>query len=131
MTGIEIIALVFIGISFIKIAVLAFRPKSWYGESNPLIKIFSKPLSATAMSLVLGIIILFYLLKELSIIQIFAAMVFGWILLMFTMAPLTGRIFEWIRGIAGEPNFFRKNFFSIIIWIILMIWVLKEIFINR
>ncbi len=131
MTAIEIIVLIFIAISVIKLIMLAISPASWYGRKNPLIGLFSNKNKATLVSLILGGIILFYLLQELSIVQIFAASIFGWMIIMFSMAPFSERLFEWVKGIAGEPRFFSKNILSIVVWIFLIIWVLKEIFIGR
>ncbi len=128
MTGIETIALVFIAISIIKLIVLAIRPESWYGSDNPLMKIFSGTTTTIIVSLAIGMVVLFYLLQELSIVQIFAAMVFGWLILMLTMAPFAAGILDWVKRAAKEPHFFRKNSFSVIIWILLMFWVLKEVF---
>ncbi len=115
-------------ISVIKLVTLAIRPVSWYGKSNPLMTIFSGRVGATVASLALGGVILAYLLREISVVQIFAVTIFGWMLLLFTMAPFVDRLFEWVRGLAGEPHFFFKNIPSIAAWIVLMAWVLKEIF---
>ncbi len=128
MTPIEIIVLLFIAISVIKLVTLAIRPASWYGKGNPLMTIFSGRVGATVASLTLGGVILAYLLREISIVQIFAAMIFGWILILFTMAPFVDRLFEWVGGLANDPRFFLKNIPSIAVWVVLMAWVLKEIF---
>ena len=54
MTAIEIIALVLIVISVVKIAVFFVHPPSWYtAKTNPLLKLFGTKMSAMISGLVL------------------------------------------------------------------------------
>ena len=128
MTAIEIIALITVLIVIIKLIVLAIKPSAWYEQSNPLIKIESGKIRATIFSLTLSVVLLYYLLQELTIVQIFAVMTFVWAMFMLALAPFAERFFESIREFAQEPGFLKKNWFSITVWIILVIWVVLDIF---
>jgi len=131
MTSIETIALIFIVFAIIKFVVLAINPGSWYGKSNPLVNIMTKsPIAAYVISIIFGGLVLFYLLKELSIIQIFAATVFSWFLMMLTFGPFFREIIGSVKGMAEQkPHFFCRFWFPLVVWIVLMAWVVWEIFI--
>src|SRR3989344_2113092 len=71
LTAIDIMAIILIVLSLIKITVLATKPKSWIKVAK---FVYGTPGITTIISLILAIIILRYLLAELTIVQIFAAM---------------------------------------------------------
>lgn len=130
MTAIEVIALILIVISVIKLIVIAVNPKAWYGPANPLVKAFSNNASAIVFSLVIGAVVLFYLLTELSIVQIFAATAFAFAFLMLMLAPYMKEIMETVVGDAETgKHFLTKHWLSIVIWIVLIVWVVWEIFV--
>ena len=87
MTPIEIIALIFIVISIIKLITIAVSPKTWYGSSNPLVKLAWNRVSATVFSVVIGGVVLYYLLAEITVVQLFVAVMFGFLLMILTVAP--------------------------------------------
>lgn len=128
MTAVEIIALIFVALSVVKFIVLFTKPAAWYGSPNPLIKLVQNQVSAIIFSLVLGGVILYYLLLEISIVQVFAAMAFSFILLIFTMAPDVRKIFDpLVRHLEGQ-KLFARYWFPLLVWLALMAWVVWEIF---
>ncbi len=129
MTPVEIIALVFVVLSVIKLVVLSVSPKAWYGPSNPIVSLIWNKVSAAVLSLVIGAVVLFYLLAEISIVQVFATIVFAFLLAILTISPDIKKLFETLTThLEKEKNFLSKYWLSAIVWIGLMIWVVWEIF---
>lgn len=125
----EIIALVFIVITLIKLLVISFNPKAWYGPANPLMKLFANQTLSSIFSLFLGGLVLMYLLTKLNIVGVFAVLVFAFLLLMLTLSPYINQMVEMIiMDSETGKGFFRKNWLSILVWLILIFWVLWDIF---
>ncbi len=129
MNALEIVALVFIAITLIKLLVISVNPRTWYGPANPLMKLFANRALGVGFSLLLGGLVLMYLLVELSIVEIFAASVFAFLLLMLSLSPYANQMVEMIvTNSETGKGFFRKNWLSVVVWLGLIIWVLWEIF---
>lgn len=127
MTAIEIIALVFVAFSATKIAVLLIKPTAWYG--GPAGKLWSNPIIAYPAITVMGAVVLWYLLAELTITQVLAAGIFGFLVFMLDLTPYTGKLFGLIQKDAESgTNILRKSWLGTLVWIVLMVWVLWEIF---
>ena len=126
MRPVEIIALVFVAFALIKLIVILINPMSW----KPVVKgIYNKPIVTTVAGFVLGLIILRYLLEELTIVQIFASMTFMMALMMVQFAAFGGEIIEMSDRFFNDREMLKKIWLSLSIWIVLMIWVLYEIFV--
>ncbi len=130
MNNIEIIVLVFIALSIVKLITLIISPRAWYGPSNPIIRLVWNKISATIFALIFGGIVLFYLLMEISIVEVFVAVVFAFLLAILTLAPDIKKIFEgMINHLERDGGILKKYWFSLLIWLGLMTWVVWEIFI--
>ena len=131
MTPIEIIALIFIIISVIKLITIAVSPKAWYGSSNPLVKLVWNRISATIFSLIIGGLILYYLLAEISIVQVFASVMFGFLLMILTVAPDVEKVLKAVPDhIEKKKGSFLAHYWpAIIVWAGLMAWTVWEILI--
>lgn len=131
MTSIQIIALILIIISLIKIVVIFIKPALWYGDKNPLIRYWMKAKGGVVISLALGVLVLSYLLKELSITQIFATTAFLALFMMIAFAPYAKHLYEWVnREASTDSDIFRHNWIALVLWLGLVIWVLVDIFLN-
>ena len=126
MTPVEIIALVFVVFALIKLAVIAVNPSSWISAVK---NIYAKPVMLTGVALILGAIVLKYLLEELTIVQIFAAMTFMMALMMIQFAALSNEIKDIAERFLKDRNLLRRLWLPLILWIALMAWVLFEIFV--
>ena len=71
MIPIEIIALIIAVIAAIKIITILIQPKVW---ANVVETIYANPIATAIIALLLAIVVLKYLLVELTIVQIFAVM---------------------------------------------------------
>ena len=126
MTPIEIIALTFIVFGLIKLVVIWNNPVNW----KPVVKgVYGKPVVTMAVALVLGAVILRYLLEELTIVQIFASMTFMMALIMLQFAALGRELTEWCEQFFNDRAMLKRIWFYLIVWLILMGWVLYEIFV--
>ncbi len=129
MTAVQIIALVLVLISLVKIGVFFVNPQAWYTEkTNPLLKLFGSKMSTMVSGLVLSIIVLSYLLGEMTITQVFASFVFAFLFVLFVMAPYVSKLFDWVKKESQKPSFVMDNMVGIVAWVVLMVWVLIDIF---
>ena len=91
MTPVKIIALVFIIFVLVKLLVICINPSSW---KSFIKKFYSKPIFTMILALAVAVIILRYLLAELTIVQIFASMTFMMALMMVQFAAFGNEIVE-------------------------------------
>ena len=80
-TPVEWIAFLFVAIGLIKLIVIAFNKMAWFNFVSPLYKHGKR---TSWIFLILSLLIFYYLLQELSIVQIMAAMAFFSFLIGFT-----------------------------------------------
>ena len=126
MTPVKIIALVFIIFALVKLLVICVNPSSW---KSFIKKFYSKPIFTIVLALAVAVVILRYLLAELTIVQIFASMTFMMALMMVQFAALGNEIVELSDRFLNDRNIIKKMWLSLSIWIILMVWVLYELFV--
>jgi len=125
MNPIEIMALIIAALAGIKILVLFHNPKTWL---NVVKNIYSSPAVATIIGLIIAGISLNYLLKYMSIVHVFAAMLFFAGLMMITCATYTKDTIAFAGKILKDKNTIKKAWLSMLIWIALIVWVLWILF---
>ena len=126
MTPIEIIALILIIVSAIKIIVILANPKSW---ADIVKKIWANPMVTSIISLILAAIVLYYLVwvEGITIVQILA--VTGFVVLL--MAVGIGMYATEMISMATKmlkKGVLKKAWLYTLIWIVLLIWGAKELF---
>jgi len=126
MTPLEIIALVFIALIAMKLAVISINPMSW---KSVIKKFYKHPMITMLFGLVAAIVILRYLLAELTIVEIFASMTFMMALMTVQFAVFGKEILETTDKFFEDRAIMKKAWLAITIWIALIIWVVYEIFI--
>jgi len=126
MTPVKIIALCFIVFALVKLLVICIDPASW---KSVIKTIYAKPVYTIGLSLIAALGILTFLLQEMTIVQIFASMTFMMALMMVQFAALGNEIVELSDRFFNDRNIIKKMWFPLSIWIILMVWVLYEIFV--
>jgi len=127
MTPIEIIALIVVIVSTIKIIVLLINPNTWMQK---VVKpVYSKPMLLTAISTILAAIVLNYLLAELTIVHIFAVMAFLALIMAVSFASYSKEMLVFSAKMMKDKTVVKKSWLSILIWIILIIWVLYVLFV--
>ena len=125
MTPLEIIAVIMIALGVIKFLVLAVKPRAWIKVVNV---VYGSPKAITWIGLILGAVILYYLLQELTIVQIFATLAFLSALMMIGVASFSKDLSEFAKKILARKNIMKKTWLAWVIWLVLMAWALKEIF---
>ncbi len=125
MTPVEIIALILVIVGAIKIIALLVKPSAW---ANTAGKLWRDSSVFTVVALIICLVVLRYLLTELTIVQIFA--VFGFVAPFYwiALAPYRKELFELVTRDLSVSSVVRKSWLTLIIWLVLMIWVLKELF---
>jgi len=126
MTPIKIIALTFIALILAKLVIIYINPMSWKlvvrkFTANPFITMF--------VGLITAIVILRYLLQELTIIQIFASMTFMMALMTVQFAAFGNEITELTDNFFEDRSIMKKAWLSITLWLTLITWVVYAIFI--
>ena len=123
--SLEIITALFVMLGLIKIIVVLTNRKGWY--NNVVKPIYSNKNISTIIFLILAIVIFYYLLKRLSIVEIFAVLAFSSILIGIglmqyskDLLPVFSRIYDKRLG--------SWKMLNILIWLALLLWALYEIF---
>lgn len=127
MTPIEIIALIGAIIVPVKIVMLLKGQKFWFETVTE--KYWGNAVTTTILSLLAVAVLLFFLLKELTIIQIWAGAVFGMALTSLGFAPFS----KWMLGVEKkwftETNVLKTGWIALIVWLSLITWVLYSLFV--
>ena len=126
MGAIEIFAGVVVLLSLIKLITLLVSPKSWINFAS---KLWKNPSAMAFVSLILGAIVFYYLIQELTIIQIFAVMLFTMLLFALTFASYSKEFYPMLQKFAKQ-GILKKGWLPILIWVILLIWAIKELFLT-
>lgn len=113
MTAIEIIALIGAIIVPVKIVMLLKGQKFWFETVTE--KYWGNAVTTTILSLLAVAVLLFFLLKELTIIQIWAGAVFGMALTSLGLAPFS----KWMLGVEKkwftETNVLKTGWIALIV----------------
>ena len=124
-TAIEWMAAIIALLALIKILVILVKPKAWIFVIDFF---YGKPNITMVLSAILALVTFWYLLKELTIVQIFAAMLFTSLLAMITVSVYSKEVISVAKKMLKDRKVLSRAWLSIIIWVILAVWVLKELF---
>jgi len=121
----EIISLVLATLVLVKLIGITVNQKGWMNFAKGF-------MGNSALFSVVGVLIsgvsLFFLLKELSIVQIYASMAVFSGLVMLSFAAFPDLIGPLVTKIAKKKNILRKAWLASSLWIAFTIWVLYTIF---
>ena len=127
MTPIETIALIFIVVAAIKILVILMKPKAW---ANLVKKVWTTPFTIAILSLILAIIVLYYLTEAgITILHIFAVMLFTALLAAIGVSAYAEEITSLAQKLLRDKKFVKKAWLSIVIWILLILWGILTLFV--
>lgn len=125
-SSVEILALILIIVTAIKLIVISISPSAWM--NNVVRKVYGKPGILMMVSLLLAGLVLYYLIQELSIVQILAVMLFLSLLMAITVSAYSEEVLAMADTIYQKGGLLKKAWLSLIIWIVLLLWGLKELF---
>jgi len=126
MTPIEIIALILIALAFIKMVILLVKPKAWMNLTK---SIYSNKILIQVVAFILASILLYYLLQELTIVQILAVIAFTAFLVVLGLASEVEFIVKKYEAQIKNGSLWKKHWFYVLVWLVLLIWGAYELFI--
>ena len=125
-TPVEIIASILIVASEIKMLVLLVNPKGWLNFAKT---VYARPGLVSIVSLILAAVVLRYLLAEgITIVQILAVTAFVALIILIGLAPYIKDLIRKYEGQIKRGNMWKENLLYILIWIVLLVWGAKELF---
>ena len=124
LTSLEIIALIFIIVAAIKLLVILINKKDWL----PVVRtVYSHSLVSSIILAILAIIVFYFLVQNISIVDIMAVATFISILFALSFLQFSNEILVLANKIY-KNKLSPATWIYIIIWLALMIWALYEIF---
>ena len=126
LTSLEIIALILIVISTIKILVLLVNAKKWINFSK---WVYGGGTLSMIVLLALAAFIFYYLIQELTIVQILAVTLFVSLFIGVGFVSYSKELLEWYeKKIKTKSLWGNGVWFYTLLWIVLLVWGLVEIF---
>lgn len=125
MTPIEIIALIIIIVSAIKIIVILAKPKAW---ADFVKKIWVNPMVMSIVSLILAVIVLYYLIQSgLTIVQILAVTAFVALLMAVGLGIYAKEVISMATKML-KKGILKRAWFYTLLWVALIVWGAYELF---
>ena len=125
MTPIQIMALIVALLGGIKLIVILIDPKIWLKK---VVKpIYSNPMFASVLGLLIAGVSLYYLNKSFTIVQIFAVMVFFMGLMLMSFAAVSKEMLVLADKVL-KKDCLKKFWLPTLVWILLLIWVFYALF---
>ncbi|MBW2992757.1 hypothetical protein KY345_06080 [Candidatus Woesearchaeota archaeon] len=122
MTPVEIIALVFaVAILLKALMFLLIKGKPYMKLID---KVFEKKALMPVLVLVLLVIVGYYLLLEMSIVQIYAAGLFGILVYGLALVLYPKALTKFMKAVLKNKS---KLWLSVVIWVVLAVWVLLKL----
>ena len=128
MTPIEWIAAVLAIWIFVKFVILSVIPKSYFNWAEKSFMKSDKLKIINYVGLILFFLFAYFILQEINVVQLFVAMLAGMMLMGHTMMHYPKVMGLYIKEFKGEKNPNAKIMFDWLIWLVLSVWVLKEVF---
>ncbi len=126
MTPIQILALVFALIGLIKLIVILVKPEGWLKVTE---KVYSGNRGVTTfIFLILTIIVGYYVLQVLTIVQVAAVFLLMSMIMGLTMVQYKDTILNFAREIYNDPSMVKNSWLIIVIWIVISLWILYGVF---
>jgi len=125
-TPIEIIAWILIIVTAVKLLTISINSDSWYRFTS---KIYRNKRYSRLFSLTFAFIILYYLLQELTIVQILAVTLFVSMLLLYGFLSIGDELLKLSSRLYKKygNNVLRKYWLYTLIWIVLMVYGAMEL----
>jgi len=125
MAGIETLAWIFLIVAAVKLIVVLVSPKIWL--NSVVRKIWKNSFLAGLVSFVLAVVCLYILLQELTIVQIFAVMLFVSLLAALGIAAYSKEVVGLAEKLMKDKKILKKSWFYLLIWIALVVWGLAAL----
>ncbi len=123
-TPVETIAVIVILFAAVKMIVMLISPKSWMNFAKG---VWANVVLVQIFSFVLAGIVLYYLLQQMTILQILAVVAFVALLLVFGIAPEVEFILKKYEAQIKQGKLWKRYWFYALIWLILLVWGAYEL----
>jgi hypothetical protein len=124
MSSVEIIAWIFIIFVAIKMLVLLVNPRIWMNFAK---SVWSNTNTVKLLGCILAAVVLYFLLQEITIVQVIAVTAFIALLLIVGLASEVPYFIKKYEAQIKRGNLWRDYWFYTLIWIVLLVWALKEL----
>ena len=123
----EILALILIAITVIKLIVFLINPQLWYSFVK---KLYVKPQLVSVVALLLAALVLYFLIiSGVTIVEILAVCLFVVLLMAVGIAKYADEIIGWAKK--QDIVFIVKELWLYtLVWILLMAWGIQQIFFS-
>lgn len=123
----EILALILIAITLIKLIVFLINPQLWY---NFVKKLYVKPQLVSVVALLLAAVVLYFLvISGVTIVEILAVCLFVVLLMAVGIAKYADEIIGWAKE--QDIVFIVKELWLYtLVWILLLAWGVQQIFFS-
>jgi len=126
-TPIEYMALILVIISLLKIMSILINPRFWYEK---IVKtVWKKPTLILIASLLISGISLYFLLQELTIVQILAVIFYTVFLMTAGIALFPNHLLQLKEKLYHDKNVIKRSWIYILIWLALLIYGLIYMFV--
>ena len=124
-SSVDVIAAVVAIVAIVKIIVVIINRKAWCDKVVE--PIYNNSSLSSSIFLILGIVAFYYLLQEISIVQIFAVIGLSACLIAVGLLQYSNEFIFMLKKVC-KRKFGRWLWFYIVVWVVLSVWVLYEIF---
>lgn len=126
-TPIEIMALILIILSFAKLISILISPKFWYEKIVK--RVWNYPIPMLITSLIISGISLYFLLQELTIVQILAVMFFLMFIITAGIAIFPNYVLQLKEKLYKDKSIIKRSWIYILLWLVLLIYGLVYMFV--
>ncbi|MBU0467309.1 MAG: hypothetical protein KJ718_05135 [Nanoarchaeota archaeon] len=123
-TPVEVIALIVVIAAVVKMIVLLVNPRAWIGFAKG---VYAKTGLVQMVGLILAAVVLYYLLQEITIVQVMAVVAFTALLVMVGLAPEIGHFVKKYEAQIKKGTLWKQYWLYTLIWIVLVLWAAKEL----
>ena len=125
MSTLEIIALVLVGLGLLELVICLIKPEIVLAVARPL---YRRPRLAQFLYLVAGGLVLYFLLQELTIVQIMATILFAGCVMGLGIAPIGTELLEIFTHQVEKKRFWKDYALLWFVWILMLAWTLYALF---
>jgi hypothetical protein len=123
----EILALILIVATAIKLVIFIINPKWWYGFIEG---VYSKPPLTSLIAFVLAMIVLYLLLVSgITIIEILAVCLFVALLIAVGLSKYADKLIPWVKG-QDIVFVLKEMWLYTLVWLLLLVWGVGEILLS-
>ena len=123
----EILALILITITAVKLVIFIINPQVWYSFIRGL---YSKPLLASLIAFILAMTVLYFLLVSgVTIVEILAVSLFVALLIATGLAKYADKLILWTKE-QGIVFILKEVWLYTLVWLLLLAWGVGEIFLS-